>query len=177
MLKKEGGGDPFVSSAASGGDAITLVSGQRINFDNAAVRTYMYSDTGACISVAQSFRVGKAGAGGSLYLTSGTKIEGEGTAAISMPSTDSTGTPGAATVDKSQGKSSIASGASAVTITNSLVATTSNVLITPMDADTAIVKYKCVPGTGSFVVTGYNAAGVAQNAAANWRFMWFVFTV
>lgn len=82
--------------------------------------------------------------------------------------TDSTGTPGDATIGKSSGKSSIALGATACVVTNSLVTATSNVMVTLMDLDATATRVKCVPGAGSFTVTA-NAA-----ATADTRFMWWV---
>lgn len=82
--------------------------------------------------------------------------------------TDSSGTPGNATINKPAGKFAIALGASAATITNSLVAATSIVLVTKIDNDATLTDFKVVPGSGSFVVTG-NAT-----ATAACKFMFFV---
>lgn len=91
------------------------------------------------------------------------------TRAIFYPYTDSSGTPGAATINKGSGRSAIASLAAAVTITNSVVTATSIVLIAPEDLDATLLTYKVVPAAGSFVVTG-NAA-----ATLDWKFRWAVF--
>lgn len=82
--------------------------------------------------------------------------------------TDSSGTPGNATINKPQGRSAIAAAAAAVTITSSVCTTTSHVTITPEDLDVTLLTFKCVPGAGSFVVTG-NAA-----ATATWKFRWTI---
>ncbi len=49
---------------------------------------------------------------------------------VSQSGTDSSGSPGAATINKPSGVSAIAGGATTVTITNSLVTTTSRVMLT-----------------------------------------------
>jgi hypothetical protein len=85
-----------------------------------------------------------------------------------LPSTDSSGTPGAATINKPSGKSAIAAGASSVVITNSVVTAASEVIVTPLDLDATLTSYKAVPAAGSFTVTG-NA-----NATAAWKFSWWV---
>lgn len=87
--------------------------------------------------------------------------------------TDSTGSPGAATINKISGKSAIANGAAAVTITNSLVASTSRCFIQPTETDTtcygaAVANWICVAGEGSFVVTA------PANCTADTNFDWFV---
>lgn len=90
------------------------------------------------------------------------------TTALGLATTDSTGTPGAATINKPSGKSAIASGAASVVITNSLVAATSRILITPLDLDGTLTNWKAVAGVGAFTVTGNG------NAAATWKFSWVV---
>ena len=113
-------------------------------------------------------RVVTVASGGTTHLTMG---PGFGT-----DTTDSTGSPGAATINKISGKSSIAAGASAVTITNSQVATTSRVLVTPNNSDaTCLVgEWTAAAGSGSFVVTARKADGTAVNCTSNAPFDWFV---
>ena len=84
---------------------------------------------------------------------------------------DSSGTPGAATINRAAGKSAIALGASSVVITNSLVTATSLIFVTPQGAtaaDATLTSWRVNPGAGSFTVTG-NA-----NATAAWPFSWMV---
>lgn len=81
---------------------------------------------------------------------------------------DSTASPGNATSNTTSGKSAIAAGASAATITNSHVTASSIIMVTPLDTDATLVRYRAVPAAGSFTVTG-NA-----NATAAWKFSWFV---
>lgn len=89
-------------------------------------------------------------------------------AMIAQPGTDSTGTPGNATINKATGKSSIALGAASVTITNSLCSAASRVMITPHARDATCVDLIAVPGAGSFVVSG------AAAATADLPFSWEV---
>lgn len=85
-----------------------------------------------------------------------------------MTAGDSSASPGDATLNNAAGKSAIAAGASAAVITSSKVSSTSIILVTPLDNDTTLTRFKAVPASGSFTVTG-NA-----NATATWKFQWFV---
>lgn len=82
--------------------------------------------------------------------------------------TDGTGSPGNATVNKVSGKNAIAASASAAVITNSTVTANSIIMITPLDTDATLVRYKAVPSAGSFTVTGNTTA------TATWKFSWLV---
>lgn len=82
--------------------------------------------------------------------------------------TDSTGTPGAATINKPAGKSAIAALATTVVVTNSVVAAADIIQLTPLDIDATATNWKAVPAAGSFTVT-VNAA-----ATATWKFSWYV---
>lgn len=88
--------------------------------------------------------------------------------ALFYPYTDSSGTPGAATINKASGRSAVAALASSVVITSSVCTTTSIVLLSPEDIDTTLVQWKVVPASGSFTVTG-NAT-----ATADWKFRWAI---
>lgn len=90
------------------------------------------------------------------------------TGLISVRGTDSSGTPGAATIDKPSGKSAIALGAASVVITNALVTAASCVHITPQTRDATCVELIAVPGAGSFTVSG------AAAATADLVFSWHV---
>lgn len=81
---------------------------------------------------------------------------------------DKSGTPGSATSNTATGRGAIAIGASAATITNSLVSAASIVHIQLESSDATATRAKCVPGAGSFVVTA-NA-----NATAATVFSWYV---
>jgi hypothetical protein len=83
--------------------------------------------------------------------------------------TDSTGSPGNATIDKPSGKSAVASGASTCVVTNSTCKSTSNVIITPLSSLSAcgITEYYVTPADGSFTVT-------VDAASADWSFCWLV---
>ena len=82
--------------------------------------------------------------------------------------TDSSGTPGAATINKPTGKSAIAIGASSVVITNSLVTAAMRVMITPHARDTTCKELIAVAAAGSFTVSG------TANATAALPFSWEV---
>lgn len=77
---------------------------------------------------------------------------------LNLYGTDSTGTPGAATINKPTGKSAIAAGASSVVITNSLVTAAKRVMITPHARDATCKELIVVPAAGSFTVSGSAAA-------------------
>jgi hypothetical protein len=90
------------------------------------------------------------------------------TGRIDQSGTDSTGTPGAATINKPTGKSAIAAGASSVVITNSLVTAASRVIITPHARDATCKEIIAVPAAGFFTVSG------TANATAALPFSWQV---
>lgn len=87
---------------------------------------------------------------------------------IDQSGTDSTGTPGAATINRPTGKSAIAIGAASVVITNSLVTAASRVIITPHARDATCKELIAVPAAGSFTVSG------SANATAAVPFSWQV---
>lgn len=87
---------------------------------------------------------------------------------LDQSGTDSSGTPGVATINKPTGKSAIAAGASSVVITNSLVTAASSVIITPHARDTTCKELIAVPAAGSFTVSG------TANATAALSFSWRV---
>lgn len=90
----------------------------------------------------------------------------DSTGVLWQSGTDSSGTPGAATINKPTGKSAVASGASSVTIANSICSAASRVLVT-FHADPG-GRYWVVPGAGSFTLHLSTAAG------ANLPFSWEV---
>lgn len=85
---------------------------------------------------------------------------------IDQSGTDSTGTPGAATINKPSGKSAIAAGQSSVVITNSLVTAASRPMITPYTRDATCKELIVVAGAGFFTVSG------TANATAALSFGW-----
>lgn len=88
---------------------------------------------------------------------------------LTLDRTDSSGTPGAATINKMAGVVSIAAGAASVTVTNSLVTATSSVFAMLQQVDGTLTQIlNVVPGAGSFVITG-NATATAATKVA-----WFV---
>lgn len=86
---------------------------------------------------------------------------------IDQSGTDSSGTPGAATINKPSGKSAIAAGATSVVITNSLVAAGDQVHIT-WHGDHGQIRDWVTTAAGNFTVN-LNAA-----ASANTAFCWTV---
>lgn len=104
--------------------------------------------------------------------TSGTRYNEVylGTGGIVVDFTDSTGSPGAATINKTSGSSAIAVGASSVVITNSKAATTSRILITNTETDATCLTTPWVvtKASGSFTVTA------PANCTAATNFDWLV---
>lgn len=92
---------------------------------------------------------------------------------ISRNYSDSSGSPGNATINLHCGRSAIAAGASAITITNSMVAASSIPSINVESADATLGQIICVPGAGSMVCTN-RAGGVATNVTAATTFSWCV---
>lgn len=91
---------------------------------------------------------------------------------LGLQSTDSTGSPGAATINKASGRSAVANGEQSVTVTNSQVLATSNVQITPMSehATECVGWYVDLVANGSFRVKCPAAATTAA-----WHFAWVAF--
>lgn len=74
---------------------------------------------------------------------------------LDFSTSDASGTPGAATINKPSGQVAIAAAAASVVVTNSLVSTTSIVLPVIQTADATLTFIKsCVPASGSFTITG-----------------------
>lgn len=71
---------------------------------------------------------------------------------LSFDATDSSGSPGAATINKPSGQVAVDSGASSVVVTNSLVSTTSVVWAVLQDDTDALTVRSVVPASGSFTI-------------------------
>lgn len=100
------------------------------------------------------------------------KINGRGYVTnffLTMAYTDSTASPGSATINKATGRSAIASGQTTCVITNAFCQAASVVMVTPEDGLDTVVWCKCVPTDGSFTVT------VKTDPGATWKFRWVVF--
>jgi len=127
----------------------------------AATGAVTMNPANAAVSLAPS------GTGNATFGPTGT---GSGTlqriGAMSVLSTDSSGTPGAATINTLSGKAAFAAAASSVVITNSTVTATSKVFCVLQANDATLTDIKSVvPAAGSFTVTG-NAAATAATAFA-----------
>jgi parallel beta-helix repeat protein len=85
---------------------------------------------------------------------------------LDQSGTDESASPGASTINKPTGKSAIWSGDSSVTITNSLVSTSSRVLVT-FHADHGAARWWVDVGSGSFTVT--LSAAATADAAFSWQ--------
>jgi len=85
---------------------------------------------------------------------------------------DSSGSPGNATAESQTGASAIASGATTCVVTNPFVrshdGTSTKVVVTPLDIDANVTKWKVSVADGSFTVT------VDAAPAAAWKFAWHV---
>lgn len=87
---------------------------------------------------------------------------------IDQAGTNSSGTPGAATINKPIGTSAIAAGASSCVITNSLVAAGDWVMITPHARDATCKELIAVTTANTITVSG------SANATATLAFSWEV---
>lgn len=89
---------------------------------------------------------------------------------LGLDATDSSGTPGNATVNKPSGQAAIAASAGAVTVTNSVVTSTSIIHATLQFTDATCVAVKSVvPGSGTFTIN------VNAVCTANTKVGWTVF--
>lgn len=84
-----------------------------------------------------------------------------------QPGTDSSATPGNATINKPSGISAISSGTNNVTITNSLANTNSKIMVTWL-GDHGAARFWVTRAAGSFTVN------ISTNASANTSFCWEV---
>jgi hypothetical protein len=89
--------------------------------------------------------------------------------------TDNSGSPGNTTINKASGRAAIASGASTVTVTNSLVSATSIVHVQLETSAAGIGGLVVVPGSGSFTVTSVSGTGVVTVTTAITKFSFVVF--
>lgn len=101
--------------------------------------------------------------GGNLYLASEDK-------AIAISGTDSSASPGAATINKANGISAIANGASSVKITNSLASTARHILVT-FHGDHGAARWWVVRNADGFTVT------LSGAASADTAFSWALSTM
>lgn len=168
----------FESTAASGSDGFNcLTEGCR---HRVGPDTYLYESGTQMILAAASSLVS-----GLLVLNNDLRPQNDGvidigttglrirtmymSGLVNSASTDSSGSPGAATISKPGGRSAIASGATSVVITNTLVAATSHVFIAPQGRDATCLVPIAVPAAGSFTVSTTGAA-----CTGNLIFDWFV---
>jgi hypothetical protein len=130
------------------------------------------------------FRTGTVGGGDYYFSDSGgntfVKISFDGvtlgnSSKLVIPATDSSGTPGAVTVNKASGRAAIASGASSVVVTNSFVTASSIVHVQLETSAAGVGGLVAVPGAGSFTVTSVNGTGAATATTANCKFSFIVF--
>lgn len=104
---------------------------------------------------------------GARFNSTGIDLTANTDAEVTMAATDSSGTPGAATVNKPSGQAAIAAAAGSVVITNSLAKTTSVITATLQATDTTCVAIKnVIPASGSFTIN-VNAA-CTGNTKVGW---------
>jgi hypothetical protein len=95
------------------------------------------------------------------YYTTDQEAYFDATGRLSLPATDSSGTPGSVTINSPTGQFAVAAGSASATVTNSSVSATSVVLCVIQSADATLTGIvSVVPGAGSFTFTG-NAAATA----------------
>jgi hypothetical protein len=88
--------------------------------------------------------------------------------------TDISAVPGDGVASSLTGRATIASGASAAVITNTLVTATSIVHVQLEGTGKGVGGLVCVPGNGSFTVTSVNGTGVVTNTSADTKFSFTV---
>ncbi len=153
--------NPSFSVDSPSGKILTLLAGGGgvgVIFDSTAT-FYILSDAAATLRAGTS--------------TGGTPLMSLTGAAFGLTSTNSTGSPGAATINKPTGRSSVAAGASSMVVTNSGVAATNQVLVTSVNAseDATCTRLRVTAiAAGSFTVS-CNAAATAAVV-----FSWFTTT-
>lgn len=154
----------FVSSQASGSDAFKVTtSGARWHIGAGAL-DYLSSD-GTTISSPASQWWLSSGAGIFLNTLGTRRIYDNGTnitvnssfdiqgAPVLSDFLDDSGTTGDRTSNHVRGFNAFGAGSAAITITNSFVTATSQILCTLMTNDATALLKNVVPGAGSFVIT------------------------
>jgi hypothetical protein len=103
-------------------------------------------------------------------------VQAGGTQTLQLPFTDSSGTPGAATINKASGRSAFAAGASSVVVTNSVPtsATSHSCFVHLESADTTTMKVTAVVANGSITFTSRDNSNNAVNATATCIFRWML---
>ena len=108
------------------------------------------------------------GGGSFLQAVSSTARAAFGGYVTSHNFTDTSGSPGNASANTVTGKSAVALGDSAVTISNTSITATSLVFVTPLASDATLTRYYVTVSSNQFILTG-NAV-----ATAAFPFQWYV---
>jgi hypothetical protein len=132
------------------------ISGSTGSFTTvAASSTVTFNGANAAVSLAPTgtgnVTVGAAGTGSTTVTRVGS---------LTVLSTDSSGTPGNATINTLSGRAAFAAAGTTVVVTNSTVAATSKVFVSLRAGDSTLTSVRVTPAAGSFTVTG-NAAATA----------------
>lgn len=158
-------------------------NGLRSNFDSISqtrlnIATALNLSTGAATDSATA--VANASDNSVALPTAGAKIHSfrtatvekayvSGTGALGFDSSDSSGTPGNATINRPSGKSAFAAGSATLVITNNQVIASTKVFYALQTNDATLTDVKsAIPALGSFTLTGNAAATAATNV------VWFI---
>lgn len=149
-----------VTGATAGQTAIRIPLGAVLNFGPDSNGIFLRGVTGGPIDTGTDFRA------------AGYVRAGQG---FLLDFQDTSGTPGNASVtNRSAGRSAIASGASAMTLTNNLVTANSVVLCAVETAGAGVCALVPVPTAGSVTFTAINGTGVVTTVSSNLVFRWLV---
>lgn len=144
-----------------GGSFRTGVTAQGSGVGDATIHGDFYAGAGQAFSVAYTTR----------DLTSDGNITLNGaSSAVTLPSTDSSGSPGAATINKPSGRSAIAAGASSVVISNSIVTAAARIFISPKIRDATGL----LPIVSAQVAATSFTVSTTANCTAALTFDWWV---
>lgn len=174
-------GSEFLNINAATGQITFANSGTKMKFSSGGTTDYLSSDGSAKITAAGDFAVTGsilATTNNGIYLDGSTRrLYWDGSninsnAPVSLADkltlasfTDDSATTGNRTVNKVRGFNAFAAGTSAITITNSFVSTSSQIVCTIMTNDATALLKNVVPGSGSFVITlNANTTGITKVA-------------
>jgi hypothetical protein len=134
----------------------TPISGSTGSFTTlAASGAVTMNPASAAVSIAPS------GTGNATFGASGTgSTTVTRVGSLTVLTTDTSGTPGNATINTLSGRAAFAAAGSTVVVTNSTVTATSKVFVSLRAGDATLVSVRVTPAAGSFTVTG-NAAATA----------------
>lgn len=163
LIKNSASTGRVTIQGGSGAGVDSAGSWLRLNGSGAAEPGGVELDTGTTAGSRMLLGLGSSASYAKVSDNTGTEVLRIGISGkLTLSATNTAGgTTGNQTINKPSGSVNMAAGASTLTVTNSLVATTSVVLAVVQTADATALLKNVVPGSGSFVIN-LNANATAE---------------